>query len=1053
MVTTAALHAQDFTPYFTALWHNPPFAWQSALAKRVLERAEVSPAPHVEPASAASVADAHQPHSPWPEAIALPAASGKTACMDIAVFTLAAQASRLARNQTITAPRRIFFVVDRRVIVDEAHERARRLAEKLERAEEGILKTVADNLRKIAHGGATAFQDQRPLAAHVLRGGMYRSEAWARNPLQPAVVASTVDQIGSRLLFRAYGRGPGVWPIYAGLVANDSLVLLDEAHCARPFLQTLQAARRFREWAHAPLGRSFCPVVMSATPPPGIEDVFEDHSDECHDPGHPLGRRQLARKPARLYAVDKATGSRATSVFATALAEAASELVDEDRRAIVVFVNRVATAREAHRRLAAEHGDRAVLLTGRMRPVDKDAVVQRYLAPLQSAQSAERSLTEPLFVVATQTLEVGADLDFDGLVTECASLDALRQRFGRLNRMGRPIEARAAILIRGDQSGLSADIRNGERTKRQKKTTEKDDPVYGPALAATWAWLDNRRNENDEVDFGIASLDASLPEGDALAALNAPAPDAPVMLPSHVDCWAQTAPEPRPSPDLAPFLHGPREGAADVQVCWRADLDLSSAEARSHAFESLSLCPPSSSETLPVPIGVFRRWLSGSDVGDDSADVEGVPAGTEADAESWAAHMETTSEADRRIVRWRGAATSAEEDITSDPTKIRPGDVIAIPTTHPGPWSGLGDLPAGAAAPTAALDVGDHAYMLARAKPILRLHPSLVEAWPDSVAVKPAALELLNDLERKFEDDSDEVVDSLHKLVTTLSAQLGGLPHRWRWMARAAQELAAELSVPRLRRELRIVGADGLVLVGRRRIPALAHEADSFSDEDDASASGFSHRDGRPVPLRQHLPGVEDFARRHAMGCGLPTALVEVVARAGLLHDLGKADPRFQSLLRGGARWLGGTLLAKSGDMPRTRVSRARAHSASGYPAGGRHELLSVRLAESAPATLPDCEDMRDLTLHLIASHHGHCRPFAPVVFDNECVPVDIEWCGHRMQWSGPTALERLDSGVADRYWRLVRRYGWWGLAWLEALLRLADWRRSEWEETHDAEP
>ena len=965
------LNAMDFAEFFNKLWGHPPFAWQQALADRVLERAE----------------------APWPEAIALPTAAGKTACLDIAVFALAAQASRLARKQVITAPRRVFLVVDRRVIVDQAYERARLLADHLEKAQDGILKRVADNLRQIAHGGVDGFAGELPLTAHVLRGGMYRSEAWMNSPLQPMVVASTVDQIGSRLLFRGYGRGPSTWPIAAGLVANDSLVLLDEAHCAQPFLQTLQAVRRYQRWGHTPLERPFYSVVMSATPPPGV-DLFEDLSEESRDLAHPLGQRQLAHKPAILKTVEKAKGKQATSAMAKALAEAALGLVNGECRAIVVFVNRVATARETYCLLQSREDLDSVLLTGRMRPVDKDALVKQHLKHLESDQADKRALSKPVVIVATQTLEVGADLDFDGLVTECASLDALRQRFGRLNRMGRPIEARAVILVRGDQASETG-----------------DDPVYGEALTKTWNWLNEHKGNNGEVDFGIAYL----PDGDS--SLNAPPVDAPVMLPAHVDCWAQTAPEPQPSPDVAPFLHGPREGVADVQVCWRADLNL--IDEKETALELLSLCPPSSSETLPVPVSVFRRWLAGEDAADDSADVEGT--GTEDGL-----NRNGLPTVERLVVRWRGVETELG-NVTADPRAIRPGDIIVIPATHPGPARQLGDLP-----PDTDLDVGDRAYRLARAKPILRLHPKLVGDWPDSVTAKETVRELLKDLERKYEDD--ELDDALRDLLTELSNS----PEP-SWLSEAASELCKEFSGSKLH----IVAGNSLVLVGRRLILELTREADRFSDEDDASASGI----GRPVKLLRHLPDVEALARRHAAGCGLPKDLVDVIACAGLLHDLGKADPRFQSLLRGGARWLGGEPLAKSAEIPRNRIAYERARTASGYPKGGRHELLSVRLAESASVLLPERDDLRDLVLHLIASHHGHCRPFAPVIFDEQGVDVDFELRGQRTHWCGPTNLEHLDSGVSDRYWRLVRRYGWWGLAWLEALLRLADWRQSEQEE------
>ncbi|MEI6359251.1 MAG: hypothetical protein WCO50_02860, partial [Synechococcus sp. ELA619] len=62
--------------------------------------------------------------------------------------------------------------------------------------------------------------------------------------------------------------------------------------------------------------------------------------------------------------------------------------------------------------------------------------------------------------------------------------------------------------------------------------------------------------------------------------------------------------------------------------------------------------------------------------------------------------------------------------------------------------------------------------------------------------------------------------------------------------------------------------------------------------------------------------------------------------------------------------------------------------------------------------------ELRELALHLIATHHGHARPSIPAHDEGEIFA---------------DALEQDALEAALRYVRMQRRWGPWGLAWLEA--------------------
>ena len=978
------LRAEHFDEFFREVYGFSPFPWQSRLARRVVTARGDEPA--------------------WPEVLALPTSAGKTACIDVAVFALAGQAEWAAAERT--APRRIFFVVDRRVIVDATYDRAAFLGERLRQAEGGVVKEVADRLLSLTQDDVLDVDDPvgagTPLDVFRMRGGTYRDDRWVRSPLQPAVIVSTVDQFGSRLLFRGYGPRSNMWPVHAGLAANDSLVVLDEAHCANPFRQTMEHVGRYRLWADESVNLPALPhqtVLLSATPPAGVTDTFsadgEDHADPI------LGARIGCAKPTRLALVRVPASAGGSDRWSRRLAQEAVDLAGEQRQAIGVMVNRVATARAVYRALT-DMGHDAVLLTGRMRPIDHDRVLRR-LDGLRTGE--ERDAMGLRFVVATQTLEVGADLDFDGLVSECASLDALRQRFGRLNRGGRPIEAQGVVMVQSWQLTARSRV----------------DPVYGETLSGTWDWLMERARDG-AVDFGVEAFDQLLPPDpderrELLRRLSAPAPDAPVMLPAHLDAWVQTSPAPVPDPDVSIFLHGSDRRAPDVQVCWRSDLpdDLSLDVDGDQAIRVLSLCPPVSAECISVPIPNLRRWLRGEDGGQGLSDL-GADAG---DGEPGRAGAQAL---DRRVILWRGLQGSHSMGAAD---ALRPGDTVVIPTQLGG-WDIFGHVPERGDGGAPAIDVGDEAHLRSRATPLLRVHQHTLASWPECTARD----ELL-ELARRAQPPEDEkmFIEKLGEIAAEDAPE---------WLQTAAVGWCAD---PR-RKVLEHPGG-GLVLRGVRRVMEGHGEVGTLTDEDDAYSATVE------VPLEEHLGGVARWASRFARGAGLSREMERDLELAARFHDLGKADHRMQAMFHGGNTWAAAasdTMLAKSAQLPSDLGAFRRAREACAYPVGFRHELVSVRLIESVSDLLDTAAD-RDLVLHLVTSHHGYGRPFAPVVEDPDPVSVEVDVFGYSMSVSSRTELERLDSGVAERFWKLARRYGWWGLAWLEALVRVADQRRSAEEE------
>jgi CRISPR-associated endonuclease/helicase Cas3 len=181
-------------------------------------------------------------------------------------------------------------------------------------------------------------------------------------------------------------------------------------------------------------------------------------------------------------------------------------------------------------------------------------------------------------------------------------------------------------------------------------------------------------------------------------------------------------------------------------------------------------------------------------------------------------------------------------------------------------------------------------------------------------------------------------------------------------------------------------------------------------------------------PLQPHLNEVQEYARHIVGRLLLSNELADAVVLAAASHDLGKNRERWQRSLGNDA--YPKEVYAKSGSLPDGKRLRPREILKNYLHEFG--SLLDI-LDDAHPRHAEFKElndDTRELVLHLIAAHHGRARPhfpeeeaFDPERSDRFAVALSIE--------------------IPRRFARLQRKYGRWGLAYLESLVRAADYAAS----------
>ncbi|MDQ3255936.1 MAG: type I-U CRISPR-associated helicase/endonuclease Cas3, partial [Acidobacteriota bacterium] len=858
-----------------------------------------------------------------------------------------------------------------------------------------ILRTLAQGFKD-----AACASSENVVGLSTLRGQYADNRKWFSDPARPAIIIGTVDMIGSRLLFAGYG---GVGRYYrstqAGLLRQDSLIVIDEAQLSPTFEKTARRLQKFIcEW---PAIRRSCLMTLSAT----ISNFDED--EEQSEPPVVFGRDEIAadlqsdkgRKrltaqkklqwlqvPAPTIKKGKENAKEANERFADAIVESASRFFN-GHAAVVIYLNTVemvnlvaAKLESAVKQTQIEDAEPRILkITGEMRGDERDKLLTsnrifNYFKPKE-----DRTLTEGCrFIVATAAGEVGIDLDADHGICDLVSLERMIQRFGRINRLG---NGAATITVAYDAARLSA--REALEASSQNESDTSKNIAHPFDIPAYYAFRALQASADSEDNIDASPMALRELESDKRA-WSVP-PVCPPLDSARIDDWSLTTLSQKdyPRPLVAYWLRGvTADDTATTTFCWRADLKYAASD--EDAVKMIETVPIASREKADV--AVHRAMALVKEL------AKNFPASRVVVIDGNGAYTGTTL----------GKLCNVKDD------KI---------------WIKDDELRRSLSFTTLVLpiEVGG-----------LDEHGNPLQQLPKALKPVVPVKDIVND-----EQASDE--KWLRLVITKQGGEcfVKGTLHSNGIVLADDATSRKKFSSPKAvgiafgkqqKRNCVFISNNGDVIRGN---DAEGEDDESASDKPPTFIAYLLKRDApeqlardgdnaslvarRELFVNGHNEDVKQHAQTICEKLKLEPALASAIVLAASRHDNGKARRCWQRAISN----------SNFNDNRETALAKSnRAWFDLQANAGYRHEFGS--LVEALDDEEINTHPHRDLILHLIAAHHGYARPYFPErAFDRERLAKQDS--------------QQVAHDAMNRFACLQQKYGWWQLAYLEALLKAAD--------------